>query len=367
MKILYLTDQTYLHGGIEKVLSQKTNYLADVSGDEVFIVTYNQQSKQPIYHFSEKITMIDLAINYEISRSYFHPKNLKKIPKHLSALKTVLKKIKPDVVISSSFGPDFYFIPFAEKQIPKIKEFHTTRFFRSDLNSFKQKNIKKLSEFIEKKYDKLVILNEDERKFYKSENIEIIPNPAAASKSISKVDKKKLISAGRISYQKNYEDLITVAKFLKKDFPDWEIHIYGEDYLNRKRALEKNILTLGLEDFIQFKGTTADLKFTFLDYSIYLMTSNFETFPMVLLEALSVGLPIVSYDCPTGPSRIITNKSDGFLVEYKNLDIFTEKLRLLMQDENLRQKMGKNAIQNVKRFEINIVMQKWKNLFNELM
>ena len=140
MKILYLTDQTYFHGGIEKVLSQKANYLAEVSGDEVTIVTYNQQNKIPVYSFSEKIRMIDLEINYEIGKSYFHPVNLKKIPKHRNALKKIIREIQPDVVVSCSFGPDFYFIPSLEKQFPKIKEFHSSRhFYSQNISSIKDK------------------------------------------------------------------------------------------------------------------------------------------------------------------------------------------------------------------------------------
>ena len=115
-----------------------------------------------------------------------------------------------------------------------------------------------------------------------------------------------------------------------------------------------------------FKGVTSDLKTTFLDYSVYAMTSVHETFPMVLLEALSVGLPIVSYDCPTGPSRIIQNNEDGYIVPYKNSIIFAEQLKRLMGDEQLRKTMGLQAKKNAARFEISVVMQQWKNLFKNL-
>jgi glycosyltransferase involved in cell wall biosynthesis len=102
------------------------------------------------------------------------------------------------------------------------------------------------------------------------------------------------------------------------------------------------------------------------EYSIYAMTSESECFPMVLLEALSVGMPVISYDSPTGPKHILTNNEDSFLVPYKNLDIFTDQLKQLMQNENLRQEMGENGIENVQRFGIQIVMQRWKNLFISL-
>lgn len=366
MKILYLTDQIFLHGGVEKVLSQKANYLADELGDEVTIVTYRQQKQKPVYNVSDKVQLIDLGVDYEIATSYFHPHNLIKIPSHFRRLQKVLKDLQPDVIISSNYGPDFYFLPYLQRQIPKIKEFHTTRYFSSKATSSKGKVMKIINDYIETKFTRLVILNEDEQPFFNTGNLTIIPNPAQLSDSICQLDKKRIISAGRISYQKNFEDLIEIGEKLLRNFPDWQIHIYGDDYLGRQEALQQNINNLNLHDNIFLKGTSSDLKSTFLDYSIYAMTSNHETFPMVLLEALSVGLPVISYDCPTGPSRILKDNIDSFLVPYKNLDIFVEKLTELMQNENLRYEMGQKGLENVQRFSIEKVMQQWKDLFTSL-
>lgn len=365
MKILYLTDQIYLHGGVEKVLSQKANYLADVSGDDVVIVTHNQQGKQPVYQFSEKIEIIDLAIDYEIGKSYFHLNNLKKIPRHKAALARLLKTHQPDVVISCSIGPDFYFIPFIEKQIPKIKEYHATRHFNK-AHSIKDKILKFLSDRTERQFHRFVLLNEDEIKYYQNRNHIVIPNPTEIDSKICELTSKRIIAAGRITFQKNFEDLIEICSNLFLEFPDWSLHIYGDDYLDRKSVLLKRIAELKMEHLIVFQGVTTDLKETFLDHSIYAMTSNHETFPMVLLEALSVGLPIVSYDCPTGPSRIITHREDGFIVPYNNSVIFAERLKQLMMDEDLRKNMGSHAKINAQRFEISKVMTQWKELFNQL-
>lgn len=365
MKILYLTDQTCLHGGIEKVLSQKANYFADVDGDEVTIVTYNQKGRDPVYPLSEKIKRIDLGINYEPGISYFHPRNLKKIPKHRHALKKILKEIKPNVVISCSFGPDFYFIPSVEKHIPKIKEFHSTRHFVK-YNSGKELVLKYLSDYAEKQYHKIVLLNHDEPKYYNSDNLIIIPNPTEMDSRTCNLAGKKIIAAGRISLQKNFEDLVDAFNLIKNDFPDWEVHIYGDDYLGRREEIQQQINKLGLEKNIFFKGVTADLKETFLDYSIYAMTSNYETFPMVLLEALAVGLPIVSYNCPTGPDRIVTDRVDGYIVPYKDTHDFATQLKILMSDEEFRRYLGVNAKQNADRFEISKVMKQWKELFLSL-
>lgn len=367
MKILYLTDQTYLHGGIEKVLSQKANYLAGVSRDEVIIATYNQEGRKPVYAFSTKVQTFDLGINYAIGLSYFHPTNIKKIPAHRKALQILLRQLKPDVVISCSFGPDFYFLPYLEKQIPKIKEFHGSRFFyRSPTASIKKKLFQRLNQFIEQNYNCLAVLNESEKTFYTNANIAVIPNPAEVTEGRSDCSSKKILAAGRISPVKNFGDLIEVFARVSKNFPTWELHFFGEDYLSTQQKLEEQVRALGLSDQVKFKGVAADLKKEMQHYSIYAMTSETECFPMVLLEALSVGIPIVTYDSPTGPQHIVRNEEDSFLVPYKNLDIFTEKLRMLMSDENLRRKMGRAGRENMQRFHIEKVMHEWTYLLLQL-
>ena len=367
MKVLFLTDQVFLHGGVEKVLSQKANHLADVLRDEVTIITYRQQNRKSVYSFSDKIKLIDLAVDYEIAKSYFHPHNLKKIPQHFTSLKKILKDIEPDVIISSSFGPDFYFLPFLEKQIPKIKEFHSSRYFHNkNPSSAKDKLLNQLTSLTEKKYHQLVVLNESERFFYHGNRISVIPNPSENSSVKTNLSSKKIMAAGRISPVKNFGDLIEAFSRVSEQFPDWQLHFWGEDYLGTQNSLQQKIKELGLQKQIVFKGVTPDLKEEMENYSIYAMTSETECFPMVLLEALSVGIPVISYDAPTGPKHILRNEEDSFLIPYKNLDIFTEKLKQLMRDENLRMQMSEKGMTNVRRFSIEKIMQQWIDLFHSL-
>ncbi|WP_234110730.1 glycosyltransferase family 4 protein [Chryseobacterium sp. R2A-55] len=366
MKVLYLTDQTYLHGGVEKVLSQKANWLANRSDDEVIIATYNQNGNQPVYPFSPNIRMLDMGVNYEIGKSYFDSINLSKIPKHRRKLQALFNEIQPDLVVSCSFGPDFYFLPFIGKSIPKIKEFHSSRFFYRKNRSIKDRILHRLSSIIEKKFECIVVLNEDERSFYTGDKVAVIPNPTELSEYRADGTSKKILAAGRISPVKNFGDLIESFAKAAKEIPDWELHFFGEDYLGIQAKLQSRTDELGLSHQIKFMGVTDDLKKEMQTYSIYAMTSETECFPMVLLESLSVGLPVISYNSPTGPKHIVTDGEDGMMVPYKNLDIFTEKLKLLMSNENLRQKMGENARENARRFEISKVMNQWKKLFHHL-
>lgn len=366
MKILFLTDQTYLHGGVEKVLSQKATYLAEVSGDEVTIVTYNQQGRRPVYPFSDKIQFIDLGVNYEIAKSYFHPVNLQKVPAHIEVLKKVIKEVRPEVIVSCSFGPDFYFLPYISGNIPVIKEFHSSRALNYKPTSVKERVLGALSSQAEKKYTELVVLNSDEVRYYHSRTVSVIPNPAEKSDVWAPLTQKRILAAGRISPVKNFGDLIQAFAQLSSDFPDWELHFWGEEYIGTQAKLQTQIDRLGLADRIRFMGVTDHLKTEMPKYSIYAMTSETECFPMVLLESLSAGLPVVSYDSPTGPRHIVKDGEDGFIVPYKNLDIFTEKLRLLMRDENLRSEMGAKGAMNAHRFSIDTVMTQWKDLFKKL-
>lgn len=367
MKILYTTDQTYKHGGIEKVLSQKANYLAEVEGDEVIIVTHNQNKNLPVYPLSEKIRLIDLGINYREGISYFHPKNLKKIVRHKKELRKVLKQIQPDVVVSSSFAPDFYFLPDLEKQIPKVKEFHSSRYtYQNRTRSILKKIQKRKTKKAEMKYDAIVVLNFDELDFYSNRTIKVIPNPTEINNERANFSAKKVMAAGRISPVKNFADLIEIWNQIRENFPDWELHIYGEDYLDTQLNLQQKINQLDLGRSIRFMGISPEMKTTMKDYSIYAMTSETECFPMVLLEALSVGLPIISYDSPTGPKHIITPESDGLLVSYKNKSEFSEKITQLMANENLRKEFSLNAKENARRFQISTVMKQWKDLFLSL-
>lgn len=362
MKILYTTDQIFLHGGIEKVLSQKASWFAE-NGDEVLILTYNQQGRKPVYPFSGKIQMMDLGIDYDISKSYFHQKNLRKIPLHISKLKTALKDIQPDVLISSNFGPDSYFLPFIAKEIPKIKEYHSSRFYEST-DGFKNKILKALGNFAENNYGRNAVLNPSEKEFYKG-RISVIPNPAELSEYRAGLSSKKMLAAGRISPVKNFGELIRIFADIAPEFPEWQLHFFGQDYLGTQAKLEDLIAEKKLQSQVKFLGQVQNLKETMQDYSIYAMTSETECFPMVLLEALSVGMPVISYDVPTGPKHIITNEKDGYLIPQNDTNLFAEKLKTLMQDESLRRKFSENALQNILRFETESVMQQWKKLLKD--
>ena len=174
---------------------------------------------------------------------------------------------------------------------------------------------------------------------------------------------KTVLCVGRISTDKGIDRLLNIWAKVSSEFPDWKLRLIG-DVVDKE--LLKQINDLRIDESVEIKKATRNILDEYLDSSVYVMTSRFEGLPMVLLEAISVGLPIVSYTFKCGPRDVINDGVDGFLVEEDDKKTFVEKLKLLMSDEKLRTEMSKQAKINSKRFSEEVVMNKWNNLFNEL-
>lgn len=369
MKIVINTDQIYLHGGIEKVMATKVNWWANQPDTAVFIVTTEQQGNPACYNLDPRIRIIDLTVNYNRQRSYFTLGNVIKGIGHFRRQRKLFKKLKPDFIISPNINFDHYWLPFIKGGAKVIKERHGSRYLETEVRnsgSFVNSVKLKVRDFFDAKYDRIVVLNPDEQRFVKMPNAVVIPNPIEPSSLAADVSQKIVIAAGRISPVKGFDELITIWAIIAKEYSEWQLHIYGQDYLGTQEQLAVQIRRLGLEKSVRFMGSVPDVLLPMSKAGIYAMTSETECFPMVLLEALSVGLPVVSYDAPTGPKHILTHAADSFVVPYKNSAIFAEQLSKLMADENLRMQMAICAKKNAERFEISKIMEQWKMLFDEL-
>lgn len=363
MKIIFITDQLYKAGGIERVLSLKANYMAKEFKWDVSIITTEQKDKQAYFKLNSKIDLIDIGINYNRDKSYFSFENLKKLPKHLFELRKAIKKKEPDYVISVSFGLDFYCLPFIANSVKKIKEFHSSRFYDFHQNrSLKQKWKLKIRAYIENKYDRLIILNPGEKQYYKNKNISIISNPAPDCKELpAKLDIKKVMAAGRIAPVKGFDKLIAAWKLVVAKHPEWTLDIFGDDYLGTSEKLKEMIVDRDLENSVHLMGSTPHIVNEMNNYSLYLMTSKTECFPMVLLEAMSVGLPVVSFDCPTGPKFILLEEQAELLVPDQDIEVFANQVSRLITSKSTRLNYGKQAQKVAKEFNLDRIMEMWKN------
>lgn len=213
--------------------------------------------------------------------------------------------------------------------------------------------------------DELVVLSQTARKSYrKYRNVTIIPNslPFVPDK-VSPLTSKQIVMVGRVSEVKGLERLVDIIKeLIKNDDFDWKIRIVGEG--EAKEDLVQLYQSHNIDKYIEFAFFTQDIKAEYYNSSLYIMTSHFEAFPMVLLEAKSIGLPIVSFDCPEGPREIIVEGVDGFLVENGNCEMFARAVEQIIYNKDLRSRMGQNAQEDSKKYLVKNISVKWEDLIN---
>jgi len=173
------------------------------------------------------------------------------------------------------------------------------------------------------------------------------------------------VTIGRYAYQKGYDLLLQAWAEVEKYYPDWSLDIYGMGDQTSYRQLMSD---LGIDARrCRLNGPVEDVVKTYTDSSVFVLSSRFEGFGLVLVEAMACGLPVVSFDCPAGPDEIITDGVDGLLVPSGDVHALAGKLMTLMSDEDLRKRLGQQARQSVRRYEMAAIATQWKDLFDQLM
>jgi glycosyltransferase involved in cell wall biosynthesis len=195
--------------------------------------------------------------------------------------------------------------------------------------------------------------------------VEVIPNGARPPDGKrAGLDAKVVVSAGRLTGQKGFDRLLPVWAAVSGKHPDWELRIYGEG--RRKRRLRRQIRELGLDGRARLMGYSSRLPDELAAASIYVMASRYEGFPMVLLEAMSVGLPVVSFDCPTGPSDVISDGVDGFVVPDGDGDALAGAITELVEDPGKRRAFGAAALEKAASYDPAVVAARFEALLEEL-
>jgi glycosyltransferase involved in cell wall biosynthesis len=222
-----------------------------------------------------------------------------------------------------------------------------------------KKNCRKLSRFI-------VLTNEEKNSWENNCNIEVIPNALSYfPDTVSTGEQKKVIAVGRLVYEKGFDLLIETWKSVYEKHPEWELHIWGEG--NQKENLLQLITKNGLDSVIKIHPPEKDIYARFLKHSIFVFPSRYlEALPMVLIEAMSCGLPLVAFDAPCGPKDVIIDGKNGFLVETGNITELSEKINRLIESTELRKTMGEAARKMSLNYNEERIMKRWIKLFESL-
>lgn len=376
MKIVYCLNSIRHLGGIQKVTVVKANALAEIPSNDVFVVVTDNKDGVLTEPLSDKVHLINLDINYyqDDWKSKWHV--LKGIfikrKEHKVRLRKVLNEIQPDVVISVGQSEKNMVLDIKGKWA-KIREFHYNKNYRFDhAKNIFSKSLAFISNVYDykyriKKYDKVILLTEEDKNtnWKNVHNISVIPNPSTfKSDKISLLNQKKVVSVGRLALPKNYSSLVRAFKKVVDKYPDWILEIYGEG--PQEMELETLILELQLKQHVFLKGYSSNVGASISESSIFVLSSIFEGFALVIVEAMTCGVPVVSYACPCGPKDIIDDGVDGFLVSVNDEQSLADRICQLIKNEELRKKMGTAALEKAKKYEVDNIVNQWMDLFREL-
>ena len=372
-KIVYCTPSLYIPGGVERVLTTKVNYFADVLGYDIYIVITDGKGNPPYFELSPKIHIVQLDINFEQlwNRNFLIKTGLYLIKQRLYKIKLtkLLLDIKPDFTISL-LRREINFLTSIKDGSKKIGEIHINR---KHFRNFEAEDVNFIKSFISKlwnlqlinklkKLDKFVVLTEDDKLNWKDlKNVVVIPNPLEIKNNISLLENKEIVAVGRYSYEKGFDLLIQAWKIVNEQHKDWILNIYGS---GNKEYLAPLIKEEDLISSVIPHDPSKNIFDIYLQNSIFVCSSRFEGFGMVIAEAMSCGLPAISFDCYYGPRNIISNGIDGLLVTNGDIVGLANSIIELIENKNKRKNMGEAARKNIKKFEINIICQKWEKLFN---
>ena len=370
IKIVYIVDAFAVWGGIERVLADKINYLIGYYGYEVCLLTVNQGTHSVPYKLHPNVQKIDLGIqmyqqyNFHGIKRFFIRRKLNKLLN--LQLKRAIDKVSPDIIICVKL--DFVGVLLAVKGMaPLIVECHTLS--KSDAlegSGLLRRLHSMYWKLLVRRVNAVVALTEGDATAWKrwNRNVFVIPNAVNIHNhySISDCRNKSAIFVGRFSTQKGIDSLLKIWSLVSEKHPEWQLDIYGEGELRVHYLSVINEMGANVHVF----APTTNIMEKYRENSILLLTSLYEPFGLVLPEAMSCGLPVIAFDCPYGPSDIITDGVDGFLIKNRDIDEFANKVCLLIENEELRCQMGNKGIISSQRYRADVIMPKWISLFEEL-
>ena len=370
MRILYVNDALAIWGGLERILIEKANYLAEHYNYEVYIVTSEQGDHNLPYALSSKVKHFDMGINFYHQYRYKGLRRLYKMIRlhknYRCGLKLLLDEISPDVIIVMRVEL-LADILKVKGQIPLVLESHAC----CKCSTFEEYGLLRHLVYLwhlrhASKVDKVVALTESDARDWLSINRSVLTIPNIVNLNTtgrySACQSPKAIYVGRLAIQKDLYSLLEIWTLVNKRHSDWVLHIYGEG--DEEEMLKKSAKNTGSR--IVFHRPVSNIHEKYLESSVLLLTSLYEPFGLVIPEAMSCGLPVVAFDCPYGPAEIIKDGIDGYLIKKRDVNKFANCICKLIEDSDLRVQMSKSAVQSSLRFSARSIMPYWRILLENV-
>ncbi len=377
IRLAYCIPSLDHSGGMERVLTAKANYLADKLNYDVYIIITDDKGTKPYFPLSDKINVIQLDVNIDNLWQYPSWKRLylyhKKMKEYKRKLEICLNTLRPDITVSL-LRREINFLNDIKDGSAKVGEIHFGRYKYREANFGFLPNIAnkwitnrwmaQLDKKV-KQLDRFVVLTHEDATYWEGlTNLMVIPNPITINNDhYSDCTAKNAIAIGRYTYQKGFDRLLYAWKDVYKKHPDWQLYIYGG---GNKEAYIEQVKKMGLKSGVHCEGPITNVTEKYLESSIFILSSRFEGLPLVLMEAMSVGLAPVAFACPCGPKDIIKDGENGLLCKNGDTTELASKICELIEDENLRKVIGQNAANSIKKYSLDNIMHQWNDLFEEI-
>ena len=342
-------------GGMERVMSELANYFVDKEGLEVHLVLYGL-NRDNFYKVSDKL------IIHKPDFEFDDRKRIRHTLKTLWFLRNKIKKIKPNRILSfGEYWNNFVLLATRGLDYPvfvsdRCQPDKSLGMFHNSLRKYlypKSAGVICQSERAKQIYSQM----------FKGAKFTVIGNPIRSIQTNPSIKKENIVlSVGRLIHTKHHDELIKL--FVGINQKDWKLVIVGDDALKQQNMprLQSLIKSLHAEDRVILAGKQNDVEKYYLKSKIFAFTSSSEGFPNVIGEAMSAGLPVVAFDCIAGPSEMIVDGANGYLVDLFDYKLFGERLKKLMDDEVLMLQLGNQGEKSIQSFSTAAIADKFINL-----
>ena len=354
---------------MERIVIDKINYLAELNDYKVALAYYGTEKDKSFFPINKRISLLPISINAE---GYSFVKKIKSFNKLRNQLGSIIDKVRPDVIINANMKLVSWLLPYISKEIPKIVELHFSyeglqimnreiyghNFFKSWINNI-------LRQIFYPKYDRCIVLTEEDRRDWGFRNIVVIPNFTNLKPiGFSDVHKrKKAINVGRLMYQKNQRMLVEAWSIVNRDYPDWELEIWGSgDLYDDLVAL---IQKLKVEKTVKLMGVSHNIEEVYSYASFFVLSSRYEGQPLVMIEALQFGLPCVCF-AVNGVRGTIRDGENGYIIEDMTAEALASGVLKMIKHQDEIPIMAQQAKESARYFEKEHIMKRWIELFEEL-
>jgi glycosyltransferase involved in cell wall biosynthesis len=340
-------------GGTARAVSILANELVKTQKFRISVICYFQKENSQHYPLDDSIN-----VSVILSKSISMRKAFLKV---LYYLIKYIRLNKVDVLVAS--GSIFFPVAIIAARLTRCRVICSDH--SNYLSTLGFKHERKARDFAAKYSDFLITLTNTDRENYIRNTkvytiIDSIPNimddRLFTRNGKYNFDSHKIISVGRLTYAKNYELLIDIAEIILKKYPDWSWDIYGDGELQSK--LEKKISELDIKRLL-LKGAEPNIYDVYQEYAFLVLTSRYEGYPMVLLESIAKKVPVVSFDCPTGPSEIVDDKVTGLLIKDNNVSEMVDAIEYLIINQTERIRMSNSCESALSKFTKSEIILKW--------